>query len=666
MGGVRRRTPPPGDPHEKKKTKGLELLTTPLYEETEPDPSSVLNGEEILALAIRPEDLEKLHAPRPPTEEHKVPVSSRILVRKYREHEEGRKRCLLVARPAPPGAVARGLDYSGTEGLLCDAHGQILPHSILGTLQDLKQEAAARGNLQVAQLIPDPPPPYTDTSESGWKRALLEQTEVSWGRPKQDQALDNWQHHMALRRRQLDTLSPPICLPSLPCLCSQMSPLSPSRPESGRLRKPPGQLLMNVCEDFRGVQEERHLIDRSIPAVEHGKGQRVGSEFWNLAEHIGDELSGLTMTLTQCERGYAQPFTRIGKPRSIQQETGPTDRPPFHLTWDKSLYLQQRRHELRAVMEELNFTKPDIDGLEVIGRGKPFTLVSAEQFPLYEEDRDFTAEEKDNPDPLEEYPGVVPAFVLGPSLLFCKQPAYWVESSVSHRDKVGISTRITFEAVAGEKASSVLEVVNNGSAAVWYDWRRLPHVGSLGGQRTEPRVQRFYFNTSAGVILPTETQTFPFHFKSVNAGIFSESWEFCSHPVLLAGASLEVSLWGIAVYEDKTAQLREDLQRELDSREARVIAEQMVQVLLDRVRSPERPRSPATRLTEEELFHLENPKLHYKHKLVKELRQLWTDNIPRPAPETPNPTSEPSGTEPRAEEARAGWNLSVTDLEQSG
>ncbi|KAG8565025.1 hypothetical protein GDO81_012674, partial [Engystomops pustulosus] len=520
-------------PTDKKKLKGSEQSSSPVAEQTEPTLSRVLKGDEILALAIKLEDLEKLHPPRRPKEEQKSSVRKQILIRKHHDQDQGRKRRLLVARPVPPESAGKGPAFSGVEVPLCDTRGELLPHNILGSLQELRREATARGDVQVAQLIPDAPQfdalgPYDGEGQ------LQQKTEAHL--QKQDNALNNWTYHMDLRKRQLDSLS-------------------------HQLGRPSDQLLMNLSEDFRRVQEERHLIDRSIPALEHGKGHHIGSEFWNLSEVIGDDVTGLTMTLTQCERGYPSPITHIGKPPGIRQETGSAERPPYHCTWDKSLYLQHRKEKLRAVMEELNFTKPDIDGLEVIGRGRTFTSVSAESVPITEEQQETPSEDKENQDPLSEFPDVVPDFVLGPSLLFCGQPAVWVENPMSYREKVGISTRITFEALAGEKASSVLEVVNNGSAAVWYEWRRLPHVTSLGNLHKEPRVQHFYFNTSAGVILPGEAQTFPFHFKSVTAGIFSESWEFCTHPVLLAGALIQVSLWGISLYEDKTAALREALQK---------------------------------------------------------------------------------------------------------
>lgn len=53
-----------------------------------------------------------------------------------------------------------------------------------------------------------------------------------------------------------------------------------------------------------------------------------------------------------------------------------------------------------------------------------------------------------------------------------------------------------------------------------------------------------------GVILPGETKHFTFFFKSLNAGIFRESWEFGTHPTLLGGAVLQVTLHAISLTQD--------------------------------------------------------------------------------------------------------------------
>lgn len=54
----------------------------------------------------------------------------------------------------------------------------------------------------------------------------------------------------------------------------------------------------------------------------------------------------------------------------------------------------------------------------------------------------------------------------------------------------------------------------------------------------------------SGVILPGETKNFTFFFKSLNAGIFRESWEFGTHPILLGGAVLQVNLHAISLAQD--------------------------------------------------------------------------------------------------------------------
>lgn len=106
-----------------------------------------------------------------------------------------------------------------------------------------------------------------------------------------------------------------------------------------------------------------------------------------------------------------------------------------------------------------------------------------------------------------KYYGSIHTCALWQHVLKCPHYCYHnIEASFSSfylQDKTGISTRITFEALAGEKASSTIEVVNNGSAAIWYEWRRLPNTSNLGEHRKEAQVQHFYFNTSAGKVTLT-------------------------------------------------------------------------------------------------------------------------------------------------------------------
>ncbi|POI34748.1 hypothetical protein CIB84_001499 [Bambusicola thoracicus] len=401
-------------------------------------------------------------------------------------------------------------------------------------------EASARGNAQIADFIQTP---HQNVAAAVLKEEHGGETKNKFNQSPalEHKALQNWHRNMAIRRRQ-ETILGEV------------------------LQRPENELLMSTSEDYRQIQEERELIDRGLPALFPGKGYRAGSEFWSQPERVGDELTGLTVTLTRRERGCPEPVTHVGKPRTVRMETGvkPPKRSPFRLTWDKSLFLKQRRQELKSVLEELGFYQPD---------------------------------------------------------------------------EVGVAARLTFETVVGEKAESCLTVSNDGTAAVWYNWRRLlQQIPSR--EATRMRMRCFYFDARPGVILPGETRRFVFLFKSERAGISSERWELRTHPLLLGGAVLQVTLWGIAVSEDKSADLREKLEADLAAREGAAIVEETLKDLLVQIRTPERSPSPAdVYITEEELFHRKNPQLHYQHRVVEQLRDLWRQHgaaLPASGEEVPS------------------------------
>ena len=64
----------------------------------------------------------------------------------------------------------------------------------------------------------------------------------------------------------------------------------------------------------------------------------------------------------------------------------------------------------------------------------------------------------------------------------------------------------------------------------------------------------------AGVLLPGQKTSFPFIFKSPNAGIFTETWALQTGPVLSGGCGTKVTLRGVAFQEDTNAQKREELE----------------------------------------------------------------------------------------------------------
>ena len=62
------------------------------------------------------------------------------------------------------------------------------------------------------------------------------------------------------------------------------------------------------------------------------------------------------------------------------------------------------------------------------------------------------------------------------------------------------------------------------------------------------------------MLLPGQVQSFPFVFKSTNAGIFTEVWALQTCPLLAGGQTIRVTLRGVALQEDTNKHKREDLE----------------------------------------------------------------------------------------------------------
>ncbi|XP_034544963.1 MYCBP-associated protein [Notolabrus celidotus] len=495
------------------------------------------------------------------------------------------------------------LDYTG---LQLDNHGMVLPHSILGSLDDFRSYLEAEGETELVKQIPASP--RESTSEASG-RPHTEAGIKSRGIPSclrniQSNALQHWQTHMSQRRQQQDFLA-------------------------GLLDRPVENLLMNQGNRFRETQEQREFLNQVMPLIHSGYGYRVGSEFWSLPTHYGDEMSGITATLTQTEQGRRAPLTHVGQPSSIQQESGvmcdETLR-PASWTWGQSAYLQHQQEELREILQDLDIKKPDISRLEVIGSCKPFTHVTVCRSPSLEkwEQEKEHKKMKRNLDPLAPYDDVHSAVLLVPALRFCGQLASWIGNSKDHQGEVGISATMLFEALTGEIASSLLELHNEGSGAIFYSWEqlRVPHsFPILPSQTNSPH---FYFNSSSGVILPGDTKRVEFLFKSVKPGITTELWQLNTRPMLLGGASMQVTLRGVALYQDKTADQRLFIETKLEKIVTVKLCQSIVNEMLQRVRSPERPSSPPELyITEEQTFVSKNPKLQFLDDSVEDLKKLW-------------------------------------------
>ncbi|KAL4226579.1 hypothetical protein ACF0H5_014564 [Mactra antiquata] len=598
---------------------------------------NVIWNEEIEKLQIKDEELIKVREPRPPESDRPTtPLTERLVVRKLKPAEILNRpipKEVTVAKPAPIDADVKPMEFSGFAGPRYDPAGNVVSHSILGNYDDFQREAIKRGDLMDIPTVQRDIQPIEPTLKYEKKKRRRDNDE--WGRNVESNALKNWEMKMIERKRQQGYISK-------------------------LLQKNPEDLAMNQADNYRKIQEDRYIVERTIPAVDYGKGFRVGSEFWKQQEKFGDDLTGVHMTLTQTEKGYPPPIEHIGIPEKIREEKGwhwaPSHTRPMHYPWHKSSYLEQRKKQLNKYEQELDPHKPEFNGLEVIGTSNPFgvgeddntqstsqMMLDLERQPitememLEEDDQEFTGE---NPDTRTDS---VPTPVFGPSIQFAGQAARWTGDSYSFKDQVGIEARVNFETFSGDRVTSYLTIINNGTTSVYYDWKKKPKENPF--ELAQANVQRFYFNNSSGVILPGETMKFPFVFKSPNAGVFQEQWKFETRPVVCGGADLIVTLRGIAFAEDKYKGQRMKLESELQKKEADQMMRHILEGIIGGMRTPERPSSPIDAyITEEEIFRRCNPKLHYHHDAVQELKQLHLELVP-----------------PDEQDGRT-WDLSVDDL----
>jgi hypothetical protein len=74
-------------------------------------------------------------------------------------------------------------------------------------------------------------------------------------------------------------------------------------------------------------------------------------------------------------------------------------------------------------------------------------------------------------DPLGGDSGMSTEPVFGPSLKFAGQAARWTGDSSSFMGQKGIEARVSFDAFAGDRVTSFLEIVNDGTTCIYYDWK---------------------------------------------------------------------------------------------------------------------------------------------------------------------------------------------------
>ncbi|CAH8452664.1 unnamed protein product [Dicrocoelium dendriticum] len=215
---------------------------------------------------------------------------------------------------------------------------------------------------------------------------------------------------------------------------------------------------------------------------------------------------------------------------------------------------------------------------------------------------------------------------VGPSLSLQGQTVRWIDD-VDRENCNPVEVIVAFETTDPRMQTKHLDLHNNGTTLIYYEWTRVPEVDSFHIDHSELR--RFYFDFRPKVIKPGEKLRIPITFRSTREGIFKESWRLQSQPILNAASPVQVRLHGISVWAEhyQFVSLRKMSPiTEIEKEAAYRIAYNILNHLVSQLRHPEPTVKPIDfSKTEECAFRKQNPEMHYHHNIIRKLTNMYSE-----------------------------------------
>lgn len=148
-------------------------------------------------------------------------------------------------------------------------------------------------------------------------------------------------------------------------------------------------------------------------------------------------------------------------------------------------------------------------------------------------------------------------------------------------------SHLYMENYAETSASNDVIVTNNGSSAVFYEWKKYTRGDFIKSKRNDI-VTRFYCHYNRGMLLPGESKRFLFTFTSKKVGIFTEEWDLHTDPLVVKPIS-QLVLTGRAFETDKMIAQRYFFEKEFSKRIVLHTTEEILGDIIRNVRTPTPP-----------------------------------------------------------------------------
>ncbi|OON15174.1 hypothetical protein X801_09025, partial [Opisthorchis viverrini] len=435
--------------------------------------------------------------------------------------------------------------------------------------------------------------------------------------------------------------------------------------------------MQKRLSDYYLNQLGREKIERTLPLVAPGKGNRYKSEFWSQNEFFqGKRSRDVCTSLSLKQKGIYYPLEFIKCPQSIRKEKGldsPPSRPSALMSvsrsvqltglYSKSEYMASQLRSLDPLITTIVPHEPALDELEIVGQKEMDSNdrnlpENTENVPVFmglsvtnQQEQHTQVPQLETDSPKRNVPQS-----SCPSLIIQGQPVEWLadpdEQNVLDIDVVLHSTD-------PHVRTEYLTLMNNGRTIIFYEWNKNPDSSLFDLNRSAHA--NFYFDNRQGTILPGDEVRIPVTFKALREGIFRETWLVTAVPQLRNRAPIQVTFSGLAIWNDayQFHCVRETPPSVVVQHEANyMMVYRLLNQLVMSFECPERPITPEDPLvTEEEIFKKSNPKLFYHYDVVQKLQKLHRDlRIRQLTPPDENGCTDVPEPEP--------WDYSVRNLRE--
>lgn len=153
-------------------------------------------------------------------------------------------------------------------------------------------------------------------------------------------------------------------------------------------------------------------------------------------------------------------------------------------------------------------------------------------------------------------------------------------------------------------------VSNVGTTTIYYEWRKVEREDHILAKKSDG-VQRFFGITIRNKLLPKQSKTFTFSFRSTVPGMFFEEWEIITEPALLKPLPV-LTLNGISIEDQTQLQEIENFDQEVAEINDKQFFQEIMDDVIEKVRTP---TPPLPEMQKPEVFAKEFEKKNHKYGL---------------------------------------------------